>query len=150
MWIVLYNLPEPLKSQYAVGLPDSQIIETIRIGTKVNEKILPFGEGLDFFYQQEYRKRTIKADYDMHLTQIWNSLKSRYVDEGWTLSPPSPLFVQFDSHTIKQAEIHKINLWSNTFYSQKWQKLIMFPLSSTFSIPPERVRGLRSHPWCDN
>jgi hypothetical protein len=34
---------------------------------KVNEKILTFGEGLDFFDQQEYGKRTIKADYDMHL-----------------------------------------------------------------------------------
>jgi hypothetical protein len=58
-----------------VDLPDSQIIEIIRIGTKVNEKILTFGEGLDFFDQQEYGKRTIKADYDMHLPQIWDSQK---------------------------------------------------------------------------
>jgi hypothetical protein len=76
----------------------------------VNEKILTFGEGLDFFHQQEYGKRTIKADYDMHLPQIWNSLKSRYVNEGRALSPLSPLFVYFDFQTIKQVEIHKINL----------------------------------------
>jgi hypothetical protein len=49
----------------------------------------------------------IKADYDMHLPQIWNSLKSRYVNEGRTLPPPSPLFVHFDSQTIQQVEIHK-------------------------------------------
>jgi hypothetical protein len=51
MWIVLHNLPEPLESQYAVDLPASQIIEIIWIGTKVNGKILTFGEGLDFFYE---------------------------------------------------------------------------------------------------
>jgi hypothetical protein len=93
-----------------VNLPASQIIETIQIGTKVNEKILTIGEGLDFFYQQEYRKLTIKADYDTHLPQIWNSLKSSYVNEGGVPSLPPPLFVHFDSQTIKQVEIHKINL----------------------------------------
>jgi hypothetical protein len=75
----------------------------------MNEKVLTFAERLDFFYEQEYGKYRIEADSDMYLLQIWNSLKSRHVNEGRTLSPPPPLFIHFDLQTIKQVEIHKIN-----------------------------------------
>jgi hypothetical protein len=59
------NIPDnsllPLESQCAMDPPDPQILEIIRIGTKVNEKILTCTKGLNFLCQQEYRRLIVKA-----------------------------------------------------------------------------------------
>jgi hypothetical protein len=80
--IVPYNPFVPFELQYAMGTPAPQILETIRIGTKVNEKILTVSQGLDFLSRQKYGKHMVKTDCDMNPLRIWHSLKSRHGDEG--------------------------------------------------------------------
>jgi hypothetical protein len=116
--IILYNSFLPLESQSVVDPPDFEILETIRIRTEVNEKILTFAQCLDFLCQEEYGRDMVEADYDINLPQISILSKAAMLKKGerychfhrcpFAWMPRELSMLKYTKQTIDQAHlIHK-------------------------------------------
>jgi hypothetical protein len=80
--VVPFNPGIPLSFQFAVDPVDSAILYVLRTGAEVNEIVLAFPEGLDFFCRHEFGRAMQDANYDISYRRIWDHLKMNSVDDG--------------------------------------------------------------------
>jgi hypothetical protein len=100
----------PLTSQFAVERHDLTLYQMRRRGTKVNEMVLTFPEGLNFLCHHELGREIQDADYNLKYRRIWDRLRMNSVSEGLSISNPPSMFLRIHGNSIRQVNIQELNL----------------------------------------